>query len=51
MHQRRSADDLASKHLTNGLVAETNPEYRYGFVEISDDVFRDSRIRRRAGSG
>src|SRR5437773_731085 len=50
VHQRWSADDLASKYLADGLVSETNTQYRYGFVEVPDGILGNSRIRGRAGS-
>src|SRR6266702_5522781 len=50
VHQRWSADDLASKYLADGLVSETNTQYRYGFVEVPDGILCNSRIGGRAGS-
>src|SRR5438132_9035450 len=51
MHQRWRAHNPASKDLANGLMAETNPQYRDRFVKIPDDVFRNSRIGRRTRAG
>src|SRR6516225_12088766 len=51
MHQRGRTDDLSSKHLADGLMAETHAQYRSGLMKISDHVFSDSGIRRCARSG
>src|SRR5438094_8371713 len=51
MHQRRRADDPASEYFADRLVTETNSQHRNGFMKMPDDIFRNSRIRRRTRTG
>src|SRR4051812_30275225 len=51
MHERWSADDLASKDFADRLMAKTHTEYRNGLVKMPDHIFCNSGVRRRAGAG